>query len=644
MMAKLQKYKFKNAIAIGICLLSVFIWLSPVRAQDVRFTRAPVVLDGREILEVGPLGSASAEERAAFITSTLHSVLADSIQSEKQPVVEVVKQDRDLIVQVDSSPLLKVTENDLSGAMYPEIQAEIWQEQLQQNLNKSWQERRPTYTRRALQKVAIALGISILLQGGVVLVFRYVIRQKLNNPGRRWHSLQLLSLVLLQVGIWSAFITYGIKLFPTTRTWFYQTLQLIDTTFNARMFELGEQTVSLTRLLLLGVTMVVLWIAVGWFVSLLKSRLFPLIEAERSHQDTIAFFVRYGLLFIGSILILNAGGVGFQSLVILLGTLGVGIGFGLQNIVKDFISGLILIVTRPIKVGELVQVGDFQGLVQRINARTTEISHIDRYIITVPNSRFIEGEVLNWNRSGLTRVKAYVKVPHGSDIDFISTVLLAAARVEHPDILRHPPAKVKFREYTEDGLQFRLAAFIRDPLKEPKVRNHLYAQTEKYLRKYGIEVPRAQQDLHLRAIEPEISAWIRSQTPAEYKLKKPEVLPQELPIVEEEYDWEAIAIAMQGENGVSIRDRRFQFKVFQNVFLGSEAVEWLMVNERATREEAILMGRLMLERGMIRHVLDEHDLKDEPLFYQFCSPENNTESYREEKERWERESDLRNED
>lgn len=109
------------------------------------------------------------------------------------------------------------------------------------------------------------------------------------------------------------------------------------------MFELGEETVSLSRLLSIGLTLVVLWIAVGWFVNLLKSRLFPLTGAERSHQDAIVFFVRYGLLFVGSILILNAGGVGFQSLVILLGTLGVGIGFGLQNIVKDFISGLILI-------------------------------------------------------------------------------------------------------------------------------------------------------------------------------------------------------------------------------------------------------------------------------------------------------------
>lgn len=178
--------------------------------------------------------------------------------------------------------------------------------------------------------------------------------------------------------------------------------------------------------------------------------------------------------------------------------MGVGIGFGLQNIAKDFISGLILIVARPIKVGELVQVGDFQGLVQRIGARTTEVSHIDRYIVTVPNSRFIEGEVLNWNRSGLTRVKVYVDIAYGTDFDLVHQVLLAVAQIPHPEILRHPPPKAQFRGYLESALKFRIVVFIRDPLKEPKVRTHLYSQIELYLRKYQIQVPFPQRDLHVK--------------------------------------------------------------------------------------------------------------------------------------------------
>ncbi len=618
-MARLQKYVFRFALVLCISLLSLFL-LFPVQAEDATSVKVPVVLDGRELLEIGPLGKVTAQERAELITSTLESALADSIGRGKPPEVKVVRSNQNLVLKVDSRPLVQVAEDTLDS-MYSGMQAQMWQEQLQQGLEQSWRERTPTYTRWAVKKLTFAFLTTLLLQGGLVLLFRYILRLKIKNPQRRWHSLQLLVLVLFQVGVWATFINYGVQLFPITRSWFYEIFQLLDSTFNARMFQLGEEAISLNRILAIALTIAALWIGVGWFVSILKSRLLPLTEAEPSHQGTIVFFVEYGLLSLGVLLILNAGGVDFQSLAILLGALGIGIGFGLQNIVKDFICGLILIVVRPIKVGELVQVGDFQGLVQRIGARTTDISNIERYIITIPNSRFIEGEVLNWNRSGITRVKAYVKIPYGTDIDFVYKVLLAAAQVEHPDILRHPPPKVKFREYTEDGLQFRVVAFIRDPLKQPKVKTHLYNQIERYLRKYGIEVARPQQDLHLKDLDPEIYAWMRSQTPVEYRL-----LPQEIPSIEpppnkEEYDWEAISSAMRGENGVSIKDRRFQFKLFKNVFLGSEAVEWLMINERATREEAILMGELMLQQGIIHHVFDEHNFKDEPLFYRFYHDE-----------------------
>ena len=618
-MARLQKYKLRFALVVCISLLSVFL-LFPAQAKDTIRVKVPVVLDGRELLEVGALGKLTAQERAKFMTSILKSALADSIERGTPPDVKVVRSNQNVVLKVDSRPLVEVAE-DTFNSMYSEMQVQMWQKQLQQGLEQSWRERTPVYTRWAVKMLTIAFLTTLLLQGGLVLLFRYVLRQNIKNPHRRGHSLRLLGLVLLQIAVWAIFINYGVQLFPITRGWFYEIFQLLDNTFNARMFQLGEETISLNRILTIALTITALWIGVGWFVSILKSRLLPLTGAEPSHQDTIAFFLQYGLLSVGALLILNAGGLDFQSLALLLGALGVGIGFGLQNIVKDFICGLILIVARPIKVGELVQVGDFQGLVQRIGARTTDISNIERYIITIPNSRFIEGEVLNWNRSGITRVKAYVKIPYGTDIDFVYKVLLAAAQVEHPDILRHPPPKIKFREYVENGLQFRVVAFIRDPLKQPKVRTHLYKQIEKYLRKYRVEVARPRQDVHLKDLDPEIYPGERSQTSAENRLLSQEMLSIEPPSIKEEYDWEAISTAMGGENGVSIKDRRFQFKLFKNVFLGSEAVEWLMINERATREEAILMGELMLQQGIIHHVLDEHNFKDEPLFYRFYNDE-----------------------
>ncbi|MEB3883575.1 mechanosensitive ion channel domain-containing protein [Lyngbya sp. CCY1209] len=531
--------------------------------------------------------------------------------------IEIVRRQNEVVLKVGDRPFLRVAEADTVGALYPENQGEIWQKKLQEGLNKSWRERTADYTRWAFKQIAIAFFVALLLQVLLILLCRHVQQQQARQSPGRWGSLKLLILILLQIGVWVVFIIYSARLFPITREWFYYLIKLLDSTFNNRIFQLGEEAISLNRVLVLILMVAALWIGVGWFVRLLRSRLLTLTAANRSHQDAIAFFVRYSLLFIGVLLVLNAGGIDFQSLAFLLGAIGVGIGFGLQNIAKDFISGLILIVARPIKIGELVQVGEFQGLVLRIGARTTEISHVDRHIITVPNSRFIEGEVLNWNRSGLTRVKAYINVSYGSDIEFVSKVLLAAAQVEHPDILRHPPPKVKFREYAEDGLQFRVVAFISDPLKQPKVRTHLYSQIERYLRRYGIEIARPQQELYLKDLDPEISAGVRSQTPENDRPQPREFLPLEEPEIREEYDWDAIAAAMRGPEGVPVKDRRFQFKIFPDVFLGSDAVEWLMVQERATREEAILMGQLMLEMGIIESPLNEQTFKDDPSFYRF---------------------------
>ncbi|MEB3343007.1 mechanosensitive ion channel domain-containing protein [Okeania sp.] len=659
-MAKFPKYIFRFALVLCIGLLSVFL-LSPVQAEDVKIIKAPVILDSRILLEIEPLDNYTAQERAASITSTLESALADSIEQKIPPKVELQKKtppklkvtpsEQNVELTVDTALLVEVESDDnrllvkvvpieqnlelmVNSRLLMEVESEeeakTLQEQLQQSLDKIWQERTANTKntemsefelRIALKYLTIAFVITLLLQTGLVLLFRQVLRRKIKNPERRWYSLQLLVLVLLQVGVWATFIWYGVKLFPITEDWFYQVVEHLNKTFSSQMFQLGEEKISLNRILAIALTVVALWIGVSWFIRILKSRLLPLIEVERSHQDAIAFFAQYALLSIGTLLIINAGGVDFQSIAILIGALGIGIGFGLQNIVKDFICGLILIVVRPIKVGELVQVGEFQGLVQRIGTRTTDISNIERYIITIPNSRFIEGEVLNWNRSGITRVKAYVTIPYETDIDFVYRVLLAAAQVEHPDILRHPPPKVKFREYIEDGLQFRVVAFIRDPLKQPKVRTHLYNQIEIHLRKYGIDVARPQKDLTLKELDPEIYGWLRSQTSDEFRVISQETQFLEPPVIKEEYDWEAISNAMRGENGVSIKDRRFKFKLFKNVFLGSEAVEWLMVNERATREEAIMMGELMLQQEIIHHIFDEHRFKDEPLFYRFYNDE-----------------------
>ncbi|EAW37617.1 hypothetical protein L8106_16509 [Lyngbya sp. PCC 8106] len=618
-----RKWAKQLLIACCACLLSLFA-LSAVNAEsvdtEVITPKVPVVLDGRKLYKVGASGNFTADERANMINALLQEKLNKNLLQGEPVKVTIDQQVGETVLKVNNRYLVSIIASDLIPGMTPQEQAEIWQEKVQLALERSLKERTPAYRNWAFKMTVIGFVITSLILAGLFRLYRYYQRQQLKQSNRQSGSLRLLGLFLVQIFVGIGFICYTINLFPASRSQFYKVIYLIENTFTARMFKLGTVPISLNRIILLGISTIILLFVVNLFAQFLKKRILPLAGVDQSSQDAITFLTQYAMIFLGFLLILNAGGVDFQALAIILSVIGVGIGFGLQNIAKDFICGLILIVTRPIKIGELVQVGEFQGLVQRIGVRTTEISHIDRYIITLPNSRFIEGEVINWNRSELTRVKTYVEVSYNSDIDFIYKVLQAASQVEHPDILRHPPPKVKFREFGESGLRFRVVAFIRDPLKEPKVRTHLYNQIEKHLRKYGIEIPFPQRDLHIKTpnLNPIIQSWVQSNGmdfPQLDAVTEKNII--EEPIIQDEYNWDQIVTRMRGENGIEIKERRFQLKSFPKVFLGTDAVNWLMKFENSTRQEAILIGQLMVQKGIIHHVLDEHDFKDEPLFYRF---------------------------
>ena len=598
--------------------------------------KAAVVLDGRELFKIGRSGNLTATERANKVSYLLQTKLKQYSDREPPPVT-IEKSSNWTVIRVSDRHLVTVIDNDIIPGMTVAEQARIWQEQVESALQKGIKERSSGYLTWALKMVAIALTIGLVIQFVLFCLNRYYRRKQLDPSVQRASSLAILGIFLLQAVIWLAFVYYCTNLFPLTRDWQYKVFKLLDNTFNSEIINLGgESSISLSHLLFLILVGIGLWFFVRWFSQLLKSQILPLTGFDDTLQSSIVFVTRYGLLFLGLLLILNSGGIDFRSLTIVLSALGVGIGFGLQNIAKDFISGVIITLTQPIKIGELVEVGEYKGLVMRIGARTTEISHVDRHLITIPNSRFIEEAVKNWNRSGLTRVKVYIDVAYNSDRDLVYKALLAAAQVYHPEILKHPPPKVKFRDFRDHSLLFRVVVFIKDPLKEPKVRNHLQKHIDANLRKYGIEIPFPQRDINLKI--PQIEKLIANLAeiyqpnkpklyyPQDKLLNKPDInSPLEELKIKDEYDWEVLIEAMRGENGIEIKDRRYGFKVYRKAFLGSEAVNWLIQQEKATRAEAIAIGQLMIEQNLIHHVLDEHNFKDEPLFYRFYIDEQDDE-------------------
>ncbi|MDB9517944.1 mechanosensitive ion channel [Roseofilum reptotaenium CS-1145] len=586
-------------------------------------TRAKIVLDGYELFEVEASGRFSAEERATRVNQLLQEKLDRAIATDTPPEVTIVQNNGQVSLQVNNRHLVTLTASDMMMPGQPSLeQAERWQNEIEQALQRARRERTPIYRAWAIKMALIASAAAIALQSLWFWLQRRLQRQKKKDSELIKTSWKILVLILLQVATWLIVICYVTHLFPLSRRWLYRTYIFLRDLFSAQIFTVGERALSLNNLLLIGVMAIALILITNSFTEVLKTKIVPLVGVDRHSQQAIAFFLRYALLFIGFLLILTLSGVDFSSLAILISVLGVGIGFGLQNIAKDFISGLIMIFERPIQVGELVQVGEFQGLVQRIGPRVTEMTTIDRITIMVPNSRFIEGEVQNWNRTGLTRLKVYVGVAYSSDMQLVHDVLLAVAQIPHPEILRHPPPKAQFRGFGDNALNFRIVVFIRDPLKQPKVKTHLLHYMSLYLEHYGIGIPFPQRDLHIKlpGLEQVADTWLTQQG-REHWQPSPVPAP-ERPKIKPEYNWEDILQRMRGPEGISIRDRRYGLKAFSNCFVGSEAVDWLMEHEQSTRPEAIMMGEMMVNLGIIHHVLDEHGFEDSLLFYRFYADEN----------------------
>jgi small-conductance mechanosensitive channel len=178
----------------------------------------------------------------------------------------------------------------------------------------------------------------------------------------------------------------------------------------------------------------------------------------RRHIDigvaqAVGTLLRYAITVVGVIVILQAVGIELSALTVLAGAVGVGLGFGLQNIASNFVSGLIILFERPIKVGDRIEVGGVTGQVRSIGARATTVVTDENIAVIVPNSQFISDRVTNWSHTGaLTAFVVRVKVPWDADAELVKRLLLEAA-AGHPKVLGEPPPQVELRDL-RGGLQF----------------------------------------------------------------------------------------------------------------------------------------------------------------------------------------------
>ncbi len=266
-------------------------------------------------------------------------------------------------------------------------------------------------------------------------------------------------------------------------------------------FRIGGITISIANLL----TAIAILLAVLVFTRFIQrttdTRIFEKTRMDMGLRNTLRTLIGYAGIVTGAMMAIAALGFPLGNLAIVAGALSVGIGFGLQSIVNNFVSGLILLFERPIRVGDWIVTASGDGFVRRINVRSTEIEAFDGSTIIVPNSELISSSVTNWtHKNRATRVIIPVGVSYSADSEIVSNLLMDCVR-DNGKVMSYPAPVIFFSGFGESSLDFEVRVFV-------DVDNRISLQTElrhailKALRASGIEIPFPQRDLHVRSAAP----------------------------------------------------------------------------------------------------------------------------------------------
>ena len=230
------------------------------------------------------------------------------------------------------------------------------------------------------------------------------------------------------------------------------------------------------------------------------ARLLRHIHIAEAQKFALSRFVTYLFFLVGMFVGLQSLGVNLNSLVIFGGAVGVGVGLGLQNVVSNFVAGLILLIEQPIRIGDRIEVKETLGDVVRIAARSTWIRTNDNIVIIVPNSDFISNATINWTgNDGRVRIKLPVGVGYGSDPDEVRELLLQVARAD-PNVLKDPAPDVMFTDYGDNSLNFTLRIWTEVHTHTPQIlKSDLYFAVFRLFKERDIELPFPQRDLHIRS-------------------------------------------------------------------------------------------------------------------------------------------------
>lgn len=268
------------------------------------------------------------------------------------------------------------------------------------------------------------------------------------------------------------------------------------------LFQLQETQVSLLTLIIFLLFLIAFIIASRVIKGILLRKVLTRFEIESGLRYTLARISQYIIVTIGVLISFQFIGINLSSLAVIFGFLSVGIGFGLQNITSNFISGLIVLFERPISIGDRVRVAGIEGDVLEINIRATKIRTLNKVSIIVPNSEFVSSNVINYSHGDPEfRLDVNVGVSYESDLDTVVKALREVAE-ENNTVLKNPEPQIHLVSFGDSSWDMELRVWIPDVKRYPFVRNDINQAIVRKFREYDIEIPFPQRDLHMRSSVP----------------------------------------------------------------------------------------------------------------------------------------------
>ena len=279
-------------------------------------------------------------------------------------------------------------------------------------------------------------------------------------------------------------------------------IDFVQTFMNFKLFEINKTAITPSSIFMFVVFIAVFAVTSRLLQRVLKGQVFSRLSIDEGMQYTLTRITHYLIMIVGAVVAFQFIGIDLTGLAIIVGFLSVGIGFGLQNITSNFVAGLILLLERPIKIGDRVMVGDQEGDVMEINMRSTTIRTLKNIAVIVPNSEFVSSKLENWSYGDETvRLDIDVGVSYDSDLEIVIRCLKEVA-AEHPEVLRKPAPDVLHLGFGDSAWNMRLRVWLAHPRRHPEVHSDINCAIVRKFRENGVEIPFPQRDLHVRSALP----------------------------------------------------------------------------------------------------------------------------------------------